>query len=199
MKKHKIQSIISDLLCDYFERLEKSKKVEKGWKGDRKVLLKSDEESLTNKLKVYFRESIHISTVLDDYSEVSEYCDFKNTDVEFSTTFNSEIKRVKLSFEFESGMSFCKKENFNSDFINENCDCEILIEEFDLSIFELSNTHRVNINIKQSEILNLGLTKDNWYNSKLFGNETISSKTLEESNNKLKQNKGCFGLLSFIL
>jgi hypothetical protein len=198
MKKNRIQSIISDLLYDYFERLEKSKKVEKGWKGDQKVLLKSDEESLTNKLKIYFKESVYISTVLDDFSEDSQCCNLKNTDVfEFSTTFNSETKRVKFHFEFDNGISYCDKEKFQSDFINENCDCEILIKQFILTIFMLSNTHVITIKVIQSEILSLGLSKENWFNSKLFGKQINSSNSFEK-NSQLKQNKGCFGLLSFI-
>lgn len=202
MNEKRIKNIISDILNEYFQRLDLSKKVEKINNYERKVLSRLDEEKLHEKLNQLFNDSIIINTIIDDYSELSESCMLKNIGaIEFATNFNSEVKKIKLEFDFEgSWMLECKKSVFNSEFINENCDIEIKIKEFHLITSQLADKHHITIFVKNGDILNLTKSNEKWFNSNLFGKDVNqTAKTTNIQKDQLSKNKGCISILTFFV
>jgi len=200
MNEKRIKNVISDILNEYFKRLDTSKKLEKIHKYERKVLSRLDEEKLHDKLNQLFNDSIIINTIFDDYSELSESCWLKNTDaIEFAINFNSEDKKIKLEFDFEGSLD-CKKAVFNSEFINENCDIEMKIKEFHMITSQLSDKHHITIFIENSEILNITKSNEKWFNSNLFGKDVSqTAKTTNTQKDQLSKNKGCMSFLSFFV
>lgn len=202
MNEKRIKKVISEILSEYFQRLDASKKVEKIHRYERKVLSRLDEEKLHKKLNLLFNDSIIINTIVDDYSELSESCMLKNTgEIEFAINFNSEDKKIKLKFDFEdSWMLDCKKAIFNSEFINENCDIEMIIKEFHLIISQLSDKHHITIFVKNGQILNIIKSNEKWFNSNLFGKDVSqTAKTTNAQKDQLSKNKGCMSFLSFFV
>jgi hypothetical protein len=202
MNEKRIKSVIADILNEYFQRLEKSKKVIKSHRHEKKVLSSLDEEKLHEKLNLLFYDSIIINTKVDDYSGISESCMLKNTNsIEFAINFNSEDKKIKLEFDFEDSLMLdCKKEIFNSEFINENCDVEMKIKEFILVFTQLSDKHHITIFVKNGVILNISPSNDNWFNSNLFGKDLSQSAKMTNSHmDQLKKNKGCMSFISFFV
>jgi hypothetical protein len=202
MNEKRIKNIISDILNEYFQRLDLSKKVVKIHNYERKVLSRLDEEKLHEKLNQLFNDSIIINTIIDDYSELSESCMLKNIGaIEFAINFNSEVKKIKLEFDFEGSLMLdCKKAVFNSEFINENCDIEIKIKEFHLITSQLSDKHHITIFVKNGDILNFTKSNEKWLNSNLFGKDVNqTAKTTNIQKDQLSKNKGCISILTFFV
>lgn len=202
MNKNRIKNVIAEVLNEYFQRLDKSKKIVKSHRREIKVLSGLDEEKLHGKLDLLFNDSIVLNTIVDDYSETSEFCMLKNTNaIEFAINFNSEDKKIKLEFDFEDSLMLdCKKEIFNSEFINENCDVELKIKEFSLVFTQLSDKHHIKIFVKNGVILNIAQSNDNWFNSNLFGK--VLSQPDKKTNSHIEQlnkNKGCLFFFSFFV
>lgn len=202
MNNNRIKNVIFEILNEYFQRLDKSKKEIKSHSNSRKILSKLDEEKIDEKLMLLFNDSIIVNTQVDDYSGISESCKLKNTDaIDFTSNFNSEDKKIKLILDFEdSSMLDCKKEIFNPEVINERCDIEIRIKRFFLVFTQLSDKHHITIFIKEGEILKIKQSNDNWLNSNLFEKDVSkAAKTTNTQKDQLSKNKGCMSFFSFFV
>ena len=198
-----LNKVITELLSDYFDKLEKSKKFEEGWREKRKVLSHYDEDLLNKRIENNFNEPFIINAKVTDFEGDGEFCILENpAPLNFTFNHNSEEKRVKLTFSLGNDWWGGEKELFDPNLINEFCDVKIQAASASCIFYELSGMHIINISIFEQtptslgEILSLHKEEEKWYNAKLFGQEIKTETTKSEP---LSKKKGCMSFFSCFL